>query len=474
MKRCVSIIFILCIMLFPLCAVSKLLIPNSLVIGMGNDKWDIGLLSYNADDQLTFSEHVRLSAPLWSLNLNMMAISNRGWQDGWLPENEHAIGDGIKFDGRYDVTEISLTLFMNIVNNDSFFLNLKPEAGISIVGNQGYEKIQNNFHKLLQIATVEIPYEATGNEIKLQLSSQLDGGIRIPLKSFLGFGAKIQYIPTFSSITMVYLSIGNLENFKLSLSYSFVTAKSQWKTQEVYYEHLKGPALELSIDSGFMKLSFHSNLLTNNGYGIVSFDVLSLFEEAYWKNSDIYLTFKEFKQINSYFYEIMFSYPIDKASISLSIRYLSDNQSFVSIEQKQDTNYKERYRKSFPSIFVGYDYSFGNTNLILTPYINLKGGIMLWQVIIQRNMLVNNNIQKEVYPMIYSLALDLELGLKLFNQYAVRTKNTEAKLIIFAGLTLIHNPSEVKAYLEDLTDNSERINYLLPRIGFGVEIGFDL
>ena len=65
---------------------------------------------------------------------------------------------------------------------------------------------------------------------------------------------------------------------------------------------------------------------------------------------------------------------------------------------------------------------------------------MLWQVIIQRNMLVNNNIQKEVYPMIYSLALDLELGLKLFNQYAVRTKNTEAKLIIFAGLTTPRNP----------------------------------
>ena len=83
MKRCVSIIFILCIMLVPLCADNKLWIPNSLIIGMGNDKWDIGVLSYNADDQLSFSEHIRLSAPIWSLNLNMMAISNRGWQK-WL------------------------------------------------------------------------------------------------------------------------------------------------------------------------------------------------------------------------------------------------------------------------------------------------------------------------------------------------------------------------------------------------------
>ena len=66
------------------------------------------------------------------------------------------------------------------------------------------------------------------------------------------------------------------------------------------------------------------------------------------------------------------------------------------------------------------------------------------------------------------------LGEGKIEELAELAESLEAKLIIFAGLTLIHNPFEVKAYLEDLTDNSERINYLLPRIGFGVEIGFDL
>ena len=76
--------------------------------------------------------------------------------------------------------------------------------------------------------------------------------------------------------------------------------------------------------------------------------------------------------------------------------------------------------------------------------------------------------------MIYSFALDFELGLKLFQNFTIKTKNTELKFIINVGLTLINNPKEVKSYLKDITDNSESISYFLPRIGCGVEIGFDL
>ena len=336
MKRCVSIIFILCIMLVPLCADNKLWIPNSLIIGMGNDKWDIGVLSYNADDQLSFSEHIRLSAPIWSLNLNMMAISNRGWQNGWEVGNDEAIGDGIKFDGRYDVTDLSFSLNLNLLENNLLFIRLKPEIGISIVGDQGYDEIQNNFHKLLKIATLNIPYDTKGNEVKLLLNGEIESAIKLPLSSYLSLGSKIQYTSTFSTIGSFYIALGNFDNFNLSLSYTLVSSRSKWKTQEVYFEHLKGPALGLSIDSGFMKLKFYSNLLTRNGYGIVSFDVLSLFEKLTWRESDIYLTFNQFKQIYSYFYDVTFSYPLDnsKLALALSIRYLADNQSFVSLEKK--------------------------------------------------------------------------------------------------------------------------------------------
>ena len=476
MKRCVSIIFILCIMLVPLCADNKLWIPNSLIIGMGNDKWDIGVLSYNADDQLSFSEHIRLSAPIWSLNLNMMAISNRGWQNGWEVGNDEAIGDGIKFDGRYDVTDLSFSLNLNLLENDLLFIKLKPEIGISIVGDQGYDEIQNNFHKLLKIATLNIPYDTKGNEVKLLLNGEIESAIKLPLSSYLSLGSKIQYTSTFSTIGSFYIALGNFDNFNLSLSYTLVSSRSKWKTQEVYFEHLKGPSLGLSINSGFMKLKFYSNLLTRNGYGIISFDVLSLFEKPTWRESDIYLTFSQFKQIYSYFYDVTFSYPLDnsKLALALSIRYLADNQSFVSLEKNVSAEYKQQYRKSFNGFFAGVNYQYNNSFLPFTPYLNLKGGVLIWQVIIQRNMLINNDIRKIIYPMIYSFTLDFELGLKLFQNFTIKTKNTELKFIINVGLTLINNPKEVKSYLKDITDNSESISYFLPRIGCGVELGFDL
>ena len=58
-------------------------IPNGFSMGMGNDTFAIGGLSYNYDDQLSFSEHFSLSAPAYEIKVNMLAFTNRGWRDGW-------------------------------------------------------------------------------------------------------------------------------------------------------------------------------------------------------------------------------------------------------------------------------------------------------------------------------------------------------------------------------------------------------
>ena len=57
-------------------------IPESLYIGMGNDKWALANISYNMDDQLSFSEHFYVEAPAYWLDVNMLADTfniNRSW-----------------------------------------------------------------------------------------------------------------------------------------------------------------------------------------------------------------------------------------------------------------------------------------------------------------------------------------------------------------------------------------------------------
>ena len=188
------------------------------------------------------------------------------------------------------------------------------------------------------------------------------------------------------------------------------------------------------------------------------------------------LSFNRYSQINSNFYEAKYLIPIKESNymIFTSIRYLSDNQSFIEREQKQDLRYYERYRKAFSSFLLGGSYDFIIQSIPFIPYVNLSAGAMLWQVIIQRNMMENNDTKSIVYPLICSFAIDFEIGIKLFPNGGIKTQNTETQFLIFSGFTIINNPKEVKGYLENKTDNSSSINYILPRFGCGIQIGFDV
>ena len=102
MKKLLLFILILFISISSLLATSfldysdaKSWIPESLCIGMGNDKWAIGSISYNMDDQLTFSEHFYLEAPAWTMNVNLLSITNRGWMAGWSAKDVTKVDDAI-------------------------------------------------------------------------------------------------------------------------------------------------------------------------------------------------------------------------------------------------------------------------------------------------------------------------------------------------------------------------------------------
>ena len=89
-------------------------------------------------------------------------------------------------------------------------------------------------------------------------------------------------------------------------------------------------------------------------------------------------------------------------------------------------------------------------------------------------MMTDNDIHSIVNPKLFSFALDLELGLKFIPSGALKSGNSEFQFIIFSGFTAIHNSKKVISYLYDTTQDSEKISTIIPRWGFGIEIGFDL
>ena len=65
-------------------------------------------------------------------------------------------------------------------------------------------------------------------------------------------------------------------------------------------------------------------------------------------------------------------------------------------------------------------------------------------------------------------------GLKFIPSGALKSGNSEFQFNIFSGLTAIHNSKKVASYLYYTTQDSEKISTIIPRWGFGIEIGFDL
>lgn len=463
-------------------------VPESFCIGMGNDKWAIGSISYNMDDQLTFSEHFYLEAPAWTMNVNLLSITNRGWMDGWSAKDVTKVGSGERIDGRYDVSQILLGLPLDIVNTKDIYLYTKPEFGLSIIGNQHYEFLQNTLHKIIKAAPLEVDYEIDDNIVKPTLNLYLEaGGVIAKIESaYLVLALRTDLLNTidFASKQIIYGSVGlirdNLDLLTISLGYSFVQSYSRFKTQNVYHDYLKGPILSLSINSGLIRIDYTARLQTGFGFGVISVDVLSLFKKPTWDNSDIFLDVGTSSQLNCTFFNIKLGIPIldTRFSAILSTRFLSGNPSFKGWETEMDPKEWPRFKRSYSALLLGTRYEFDNREAIVTPYSEITIGLMTWEVRTLNNMLdpIENEekVHSIVNPTLLSFATDLELGLKFIPSGAFKTANSEFMFSIFSGFTFIHNSKKVAEYLYDTTEDSEKIGSIIPRWGFGIEIGFDL
>ena len=288
----------------------------------------------------------------------------------------------------------------------------------------------------------------------------------------------------FSSKQIIYGSVGlirdNLDILTLSLGYSFVQSYSGFKTQEVYHDYLRGPILSLSINSGLIRIDYTARLQTGFGFGVISVDVLSLFKKPTWENSDIFLDLGTSSQLNCTFYNIKLGIPIldTRFSAILSTRFLSGNPSFKGWETEMDPKEWPRFKRSYSALLLGTRYEFDNKEAIVTPYSEITIGLMTWEVRTLNNMLdpIENEekVHSIVNPKLLSFAADLELGLKFIPSGALKTANSEFMFSIFSGFTFIHNSKKVATYLYDTTEDSEKIGTIIPRWGFGIEIGFDL
>ena len=99
-------------------------IPDHVYLYTGNDLFNFGI-TRNDDDQQSYSFDLQVEAPLWYVRFNANGITNRGWRDGWDPNDytkPRSPGAPV-IRGRYDSLETVAGLKLRPVEDD-FYLHL--------------------------------------------------------------------------------------------------------------------------------------------------------------------------------------------------------------------------------------------------------------------------------------------------------------------------------------------------------------
>lgn len=477
-------------------------IPDKIVYAMGNDKWTVGGLSYNWDDQLSYSEHLYIRAPSWSFAIDWNGITNRGWQEGWDINDYSKPGDGNRIQGRYDELQMYFGFPADLIDNDKLWLWINPEFGVSIAGNQSHDIIQNFSHDFLnKVAAVDLPYEIEGNNVYPLVRSELELGYvfkeydmaylfsSIRLKDYytIGFGK------TNSFMAIVGLTGEYDDMFTVGLGYSWNEAQSGWKTQELYYDYINGLTLSMMVDTGLFSLNYTTALSHNIGYGTLCLDILSIPREETWEETDIAYSIGMVFQLNNTFFTNEISLPIkgSRWELYLSDRYFSGDPSFKGWELDLDHDKAPRYKRSYNAVFLGGKYNFEllRKDSLIQPFAKVGLGLMKWEIRTVSNMQtvttvhnpetgekeeVVNKIHSTISPTLTSACADIEFGISCLRPGIIVSSNSTFQISVFTGVTAIHNPMQIQDYLETYTEDGLRISRFIPRWGFALEMDFDV
>ena len=478
-------------------------VPQSFMIGAGNDRWSGGM-SFDYDDQLSFAEYFSLEAPAWKLAVNMLGITNRGWQEGWSVTDPSLKGDGNRISGRYDVTEILLGFPLELVGNPWFFVDMEPYFGVSVIGRQNYVVLQNTVHRILDMSQVHLEYEtdsnkpyaslggtiAVGGAVPLSWRTRLTLGVKGAFSNNIGFNHR-QQADVFVSIKGWNRGLccgdeGDILSF--AVGYMWTQTKSDWRSAILYDEYMQGFTLGYNVNAGFLRLGYSSNLDTRRGYGTVVVDIMSLFEPSRWYESDIVLSLGKLSLMEVTFFDVGLELPLGYSNFSFVIRnrYVSGNPSYAeNASSGRDPALLGRFQRNYDGAFLGAKYSFESyaTHGFVTPYVCVSAGVMRWEAVNLVNMnetlVVSDSLVRNYYHSystgrLCSFAMDLEFGVSLLPQGLLTSSRTTFQIGFNAGVTFIHNPGEVARLLEAYTPDSPLVAMFMPHFGMSLRLGFDV
>lgn len=493
---CSLLVFIVAFGLFASAAPSlgdgRSWIPESVLIGTGNDKWAFGL-SRNNDDQLSYSGNIRVEAPVWDLILDLNGYTNRGWKDAWYTGKSDATDAGF-YQNRYDTIDLAFALRWFPFSTDHWQMEVSPRIGFLMAGNYGFVWFQNLVHKLGHIHLVDLPYEK-GNIFAPKFSAELSfsgfWGLPIEREKTTNYGASV-FFNTENNIGFETSQHVGLELFlerdsekllTLSFGYIWYQQYTDWKTQELTLRFQQGPRLGFTVNAGVVSVDYWHALKSTDGYTVYSIDVMAFFQKSSWKENDLLIT-----MANSYFMKdnyrtLEFQKRLfdSRWSVLATNRYIAGNPTNAKVEQTTDPDQLSRLKKGFSIWTVGVKYEVPDSwsKGWCTPFVSLNLGFEHWELTELKNMIHTATEPWEVSSE-YTFIMDAEIGVSLVPEGLLKAGNASYRLLVSGGLSWIPQADKV-AYILNANNliglypgKIEKVRYFIPRLTVGLQIGFDL
>ncbi len=419
MKKVISIFLILLCCTIPI--FSHL---TSLSLSTYNDAFTMGI-GENYDDLRSYGFFFTLETDsLFNINIALAGITSRNNSNPSL---------GSRIDEIEIVGSKEFVFYVSRTNNQIVsYLNL--QGGFFLVGNLGFESIQNIWHRMTGVNEVYLPYCGDGiKEVypEFRLYHRLTFYEKIPYFSFTQIAVEVDtellYSPTYISTYSGGLSIGQLSShdvyLKAGAGFTQTISLNQFPLLEKTADSESGIYVKLSARLGLLKINYwlypHSRR-TYGGVGL-SFYNKESHENNYYRGSDIIFS--------------LGSQLLEKNMISMTARYAATDSLGVYISNAFGSETLENIeytRQNSAKWNVGLDYQFVKfQNRLMIPFISFGGGIK--RILVSKDSSVNTRLL--LLDRVFFL-INSEIGLRFFHDGRFKIGSTIYGLEISAGVSL--------------------------------------
>lgn len=349
---------------------------------MGNDNVTYGLANNN-DDGLSFGSKLSLSLGFHDLGLELKGITNRGYTI-----------DDVLYQGRYDELIFSYD-YDFIIDFGRNSLILSPKARVSLIGDLGFDWIQNTYHELIGKKEVDLPYDYASFHLVPGIGFLMEFDYHIG-NNYLFLLNDLEYNPCFSISNSTFIGF-NLDNFiRLSLGYSYIRSlEGEINTHYIQGIRDSGLLLKANLDGGLFAMEYTTNLISDISYGLIGVNPLVFFGEDSYEDNNLFINVGA-----------EFGYPGYMHRLSLGYKNFLFGIKYLGGELEVGTG------KRVTNAVFYFSYDFIWEKRIVSPFIRPYLGINKYSYYRQ------NQTSNLAEPLIYGLTptVGLELGLRFLDR----------------------------------------------------------